>query len=218
MRKIDDLTGKQYGYLTVLEFAGTKNRNAIWKCRCKCGKETIVDGCKIKSGRTKSCGCLISETTTLRSYKHGGTHTRLYGIFSAMLNRCKNPNNNNFKDYGGRGIKVCQEWDDSSAFPLFREWAMAHGYNDTLSIDRIDNDKGYSPDNCRWVTAKIQSNNKRNNVIITYGGETKTITQWAKETGILRDTLQYRIEAGWPIEAILTKPVARGREYASVKN
>jgi hypothetical protein len=211
MRKIEDITGQKYGRLIVLEFAGTHKRNALWKCRCECGNEKVIAGRNLKNGNVKSCGCLRSEKTISRNYKHGEINTHLYKIFNQMRNRCNNPNHKDFKDYGGRGIEVCQEWNDISAFLLFRDWAISQGYKDGLSIDRRENDKGYSPDNCRWVTVKEQNNNKRNNHLITYSGETKTLAQWATDRNIPRDILYSRIKLGWSLEDAFTKPI-KGRD------
>ena len=208
MRKIEDLTGQQFGYLIIIEFAGIHKRNAQWKCRCECGNEKVVMGHNLKSGNVKSCGCLRSETTSARCYKHGGTNTRLYNIFSQMLNRCNNQNNTNYKDYGGRGITVCNEW---LVYQNFKAWALANGYADDLTIDRIDNDKGYSPENCRWATRKEQNGNRRNNRLITFEGETKTLSQWATDKNISRDVLRSRLDMDWTVEDVLTKPVKKWR-------
>lgn len=167
MGKLIDLTGQRFGQLTVLERAENGNhKQPRWKCRCDCGKETIVFGHLLRNGNTKSCGCFSRElhgTLMKRSnLRHGdcsGAETRLYRIWGGMKNRCYNSHQINYKHYGGRGIAVCEEWLHD--FTAFRDWAMSHGYRDDLTIDRIDNDKGYSPDNCRWVTMSEQRKNQR---------------------------------------------------------
>lgn len=157
--KAIDLTGQRFGRLTVLERAENKGAYVCWKCRCDCGIEKIIAGYCLKSGKTQSCGCLQIERTAEAHTTHGKYHTRLHGIWTDMKARCNNPNRKAYKDYGGRGITVCEEWHNS--FETFYEWAMANGYSDDLTIDRIDNDKGYSPDNCRWATMADQNKNKR---------------------------------------------------------
>ncbi len=124
------------------------------------------------------------------NYKHGGNNTRLFFTWKSMLDRCRRPKNKQYKDYGGRGITVCSEWED---FTVFREWALNNGYTDSLTIDRIDNDKGYCPSNCRWANKYTQSNNKSNNRKITYRGETKTLAQWCKELNLNYGTVSSRL-------------------------
>ena len=145
---------------------------------CDCGRETIVAQSSLRSGVTQSCGCLMRELSSKRATKHGGRKTRLYRIWDNMKSRCSNPTKGNYKEYGGRGIKVCEEWLHD--FAAFRDWALANGYDDALTIDRIDNDKGYSPDNCRWITQAEQNRNQRTNHMVTYHGETKAIREWAQ--------------------------------------
>ena len=204
MPKLIDLTGQRFGRLVVIErVENSADGRARWLCRCDCGQSKTVLGEHLKKGRTKSCGCAKSESSSKRFKKHGGRNSKLYRIWSNMKDRCNNPDCKVYSDYGGRGIKVCKEWIDD--FSAFQKWALANGYKEGLTIDRKDNDKGYSPDNCRWTDRKIQGNNKRNCRYITYKGQRKTVAEWSDITGIPHDTLLYRLNHGWETERILKK-------------
>ena len=172
-----DIVGKRFGKLTVVGDYGsrTKDGKVLYRCRCDCGNEVFVRGFYLKSGHTKSCGCLRAETQN--GLIHGQSNTRLWRIYWSMKGRCNSHNPN----YKGRGISVCDEWKTN--FDAFYKWAMENGYGENLTLDRIDNEKGYSPHNCRWITMKEQQNNKRNNRRIYYKGETHTLSEWADILG-----------------------------------
>ena len=145
---------------------------------------------------------------------HGLSGTRLYMIYNNMKSRCYKPYANEYKEYGQRGIKICSEWIEKNGFVNFYNWAMVNGYSDDLTIDRIDNDKGYSPENCRWITRKAQLNNKRNNRIIEYNGESHNVSEWVIITGIPRNTLVKRLNSGWEAEVALTKPIDKSFSHS----
>lgn len=193
--------GRRFGRL-VVEGVSRERRGKrdmiIAHCRCNCGREKDVFWQALADGRIKSCGCLNRELTTERNRsltKHGGSHTRLYSIFQSMRVRCYRPQHMHYANYGGRGIGICDEWRGN--FAAFREWAISHGYDDAKSIDRIDNDSGYSPDNCRWADAKTQCGNRRTCHMLTVDGQTHTITEWSRLTGIGKTTIRERLKRGW---------------------
>ena len=201
-----DLTGQKFGRLTVTGYSHTTNRKSFWRCVCECGNTTIVYGESLKKGHTQSCGCLQREITRRRVLKHGQRHSRLYRIWCDMKTRCYSPNRKIFKYYGGRGIIVCDEWKND--FQTFYDWATANGYHDDLTIDRIDVNGNYCPENCRWITMKEQCNNRTSNHLLTYNGRTMTIAEWSEETNISSRTIEQRLNRhGWSVDRALTTPV-----------
>lgn len=177
MRYID-LSGQTFGQLYVIKRAVNKGRRVRFLCRCQCGNEIIVLSDSLKNGKTKSCGCLRTKTTSLLNATHGKSKTRLYHIWQNMKRRCLRFTNPNFKYYGGRGITICTEWKNS--FDTFYAWAVSNGYQENLSIDRIDVNGNYCPSNCRFATKKEQSRNTRSNRL--YHG--KPISQLCEEYGL----------------------------------
>lgn len=183
------LEGEKFGRLTVIRYSHTnKHGKTMWLCRCECGNEIVVQGAHLKSGHTTSCRKHAHRTL------HGKRYTRLYRIWLCMKDRCKNTKNSHFLHYGGRGIRVCEEWQNS--FESFYEWAMSHGYADNLTIERVDINGNYEPSNCRWATAKEQQNNKRTNLFIEAFGQTHTLKEWSEITGIIYTTLYSRYRRG----------------------
>lgn len=202
------MIGKRFGRLTVIEEAGRNSHRFIqWKCLCDCGREKIVSGHNLRSGNTKSCGCVTKEKVKMLNYVTGQSRSRLHRIWDSMKSRCYNENVPHYHRYGARGIIICEEWRNN--FKAFYDWAMSHGYTDELTIDRIDNDGNYCPENCRWVTLHEQNRNRRTNRMITFDGKTQCMSDWAKELGIKPITLLGRFSRGWSVERALTTPVSR---------
>jgi hypothetical protein len=179
--KANDLTGKRFGKLTVLRRVENNPGKTRWVCRCDCGKEISVIVSNLTTNHTKSCGCYNVEQATINSTKHDMCGTRLYKIWQDMKRRCGSPLEKCFGNYGGRGVEVCKEW---RTFKPFMEWALKNGYNDTLTIDRVDVNGNYEPNNCKWSTKKEQGRNKRNNFKIFYQGKTQPLSAWCEELNL----------------------------------
>lgn len=206
MSKIRDLTGQRFGRLTVLcraqhEREPSGKSRVYWTCQCDCGNIATVCTDNLVSGRQVSCGCYMRAVNHDLRTTHGETDTRLYNIWLAMKRRCDTPSLKAYPDYGGRGITVCDEWVNS--YESFRDWSLANGYNEKLSIDRINNNGNYEPDNCRWVDCVAQANNRRSNVILEFNGESHNITEWARILGKNPKTLYSRRQSGDSVERIL---------------
>lgn len=211
MPKALDLVGQKFSRLYVLSRApNNKNGQSMWNCLCDCGNQCIVCGSHLLNGNTKSCGCYKNELIGNRRRIHGQCKSRLYNIWENMKHRCLNSKASNYNNYGGRGITICNEWCDS--YETFSKWALNNGYDDSLFIDRIDNNKGYCPDNCRWATRLMQNRNQRSNHRITYQNETHTLSEWAEIKGLSRSCLDTRINRRhWSIEDALNTPRCKRR-------
>lgn len=211
MSVLIDLTGQKFGRLTVLcrgddYIKPSGKRDPRWRCVCECGNIVEVIGYNLKRGKSTSCGCYRNECSSVRNSTHGDgregkKRASLYNVWCAMRARCANPKSTYYKDYGGRGISVCEEW--KCDYVAFKAWAVSNGYSEGLTIDRIDVDGNYCPENCRWVDRVAQANNRRSNRLYTYNGETHNIGQWAKLYDIPYSKLHSRLYSGWDMERAL---------------
>lgn len=197
--------GERFGRLTILQADPAKgpSREIRWIVRCDCGTIKSIIGATLRAGRTVSCGCLRNEENSVRQRTHGLSASQEYHVWSSMRNRCSNPKDSDYPNYGQRGIYVCPEWESFEQFisDMGRRPSPKH------SIDRIDNDGPYSPENCRWATKAEQTMNKQRPVrTVTHNGRTATIADWARETGLSVPTLSGRLKLGWPVEKALTHP------------
>ena len=206
--KLHNLTGKRFGRLTVLCRTESKSQSTKWKCQCDCGNTCVVLAGNLVKGHTTSCGCYREET---RGLKHGYRHDRIYSVWEKLKSRCCNPKNPSYARYGGRGIEICEEWKNNPE--SFIKWAYENGYRSDASygectIERIDNNKGYSPENCIIANEKEQANNRRSNRLITHNGETKTLAQWRDFFGMTQSKAYYHlVEKNRSIQELLDKGV-----------
>lgn len=184
-----NLSNQQFGYLTAISIDETKTtpNHTYWNCKCVCGKIRSLQTYQLTSGKVTSCGC---KNTKTKLSEYLSDKKRLYSVYGAMIARCHNPKSISYKYYGLKGIQVCDEWRKD--FKAFATWSYANGYNDTLSIDRIDNSKGYAPKNCRWVTMREQSLNKSTSVTYIHNGKTLNMSEWCKELNFPYDLAKSR--------------------------
>lgn len=216
MGKLKDLTGQRFGKLTVIERAENDGKRTQWLCKCDCGKIFAVWSSALISGNTKSCGCAIIEINKKNFSTHNQSYTRLYRIWANIKTRCTNDKYNRFCDYGGRGITICNEWLE---FENFYNWAMSNGYNNTLTIERVNNNANYEPSNCIWTTMAEQSTNKRSNLLFTYKNKTLCLKQWAKELNIDYILLYNRIvKRKWSFDKAITTPLMKNRRNKNAKH
>lgn len=205
-----NLKDKTFGRLTVLEETTRRDKcgSIYWKCQCSCVAKTIVYvvGSQLQNKRIQGCGCIGVEARAKANTKHGhlrnNNRPKLYSIWVSMRQRCLNPNCVAYKNYGGRGIKICNEW---AVYEEFEKWSVNNGYKKGLQLDRYPNNDGdYMPDNCRWVSHKLNQRNKRGNRLLTYNNETHCVAYWCEEYGITRAVLLNRLKKGWSMEHALT--------------
>jgi hypothetical protein len=187
---MNDLTGKRFGWLVAIKEAGrTKSRNLLWLCHCDCGSEVVVTSAHLSSGQTRSCGCFRRKASSIRSVRHGMEGTPVYRAWAAMKERCSNPNHRFYGHYGGRGIVVCDRW------LMFENFLQDMGIpGEGMTLERKNNDEGYCLDNCKWASWKEQANNRRSSHIMSYGGKTKTLQQWADKFALPRWSLERKIK------------------------
>lgn len=196
-----DRTGQRFGMLVVRKrvIIDDNKKSTYWECICDCGNVKIVDASHLVSGDTKSCGCFNRKLLSERRTTHGMTGTKIYYNWVSMLQRCTNPDKWSYKHYGGRGIAVCDDWYFFENFLA----DMGDSYKEGLTLDRIDNDSGYSPENCRWATMKEQANNRRNTIFVEYAGMKKTLVEWSIIINTQYKTMNWRYKRGWDSHDIL---------------
>jgi hypothetical protein len=200
MSQVVNLIGQKFGRLKVISrLENDRHKKARWLCRCRCGNTTIVNSGDLNAGKTVSCGCYGSKLLGIATTTHGKSNTQTYKIWKTMHQRCYNPNNTKYKNYGARGIKVCKQWHSYDNFLAYMG-EKPKG----KSIERIDNDGNYSPYNCEWRSPRRQANNRRNNRLITFKGKTRTLAQWARSINVPWHTLYWRLE-NWSVNAALTR-------------
>lgn len=221
-RKPIDMMGVRFAKLVVIGPSKSKNNQAMWECVCDCGKRFVASGASIRKGKTKSCGCYYRDSRvevahrSIAKTKHGDSFSRLYLVWADIKARCYNPNNISYKNYGAIGITMCNEW--KTDYIKFKKWSLENGYDEvaargTCTIDRIDAEGNYTPDNCRWVDMGVQSNNRRNTPHIEINGETHTPAEWASISGLSRGLIYSRYRRGWKGEEIIS-PVDQYRKRA----
>lgn len=215
-RRIFVSSGQRFGRLTVIDpdrtiINRTGHHERVCLVLCDCGTERVVHLRFLARGATRSCGCLNHEVIVSAHLQHGETKTRLHQIWVGMKQRCTNPRKRAYKDYGGRGITVCPEWQND--YRAFRDWSITHGYESMLSIDRIDNNGPYSPDNCRWIPLPDQARNKRSSRFFTCFGETKILADWMRDPrcAVNGKALARRLKLGWPFAKAITTPITARR-------
>jgi hypothetical protein len=217
-----DMTGLKFGKLTCIKYAGKDRQGlSLWLCKCDCGKETTTRGSGLRGGTTRSCGCAWKEmmakinTTHSLSVDKNGNTPRLYRAWRNMKSRCFNPNTPKYKNHGGRGITVCEQWMD---YLNFHKWAMSNGYNDNLTLERKDNNGNYEPSNCTWASYGQQNINRRNTHLVTYRGETRPLIEWADILGLKQSTLRCRLDDyNWDVEKAFSEPTGKHRHRAAIE-
>lgn len=200
MNRYKDLKEMKFGRLLVISRAQNCGHNTTWNCICDCGNKTKTTSYNLIKGRARSCGCLALENIKKVNTKHGYRHTRLYNIWCGMKKRCYSTKYEHYDRYGGRGIKVCEEWKND--FVNFKNWALKNGYNDELEIDRVNNNGNYEPNNCKWKSRTMQVRNRSNTIRIEHNGECKTLIEWCKQYEVKYKLAYERYRKKWDFEKI----------------
>jgi len=214
--KITNELNKRYGRLTVIEFDETRNYRARWKCLCDCGNITVVNGSMLRNHKIRSCGCLKDELTSKRFTKHGLTHTLLYDVWIKIKSRCCNIRDKDFHNYGGRNITIFNDWQHD--FLSFYNWSITNGYKEGLTIERINVNGNYEPDNCTWIINAEQALNKRNTHNYTYKGETKGIRYFSEKYNVNYYALKARLlNYKWNIKDAIETKIVKGRNQYGIK-
>lgn len=199
-----DLSGQRFGRLMAVSPAGATPAGAYrWHCRCDCGAQKVVTGMHLVSGDTASCGCLRRDINSALHARHRMVRSSEYKAWQCMRSRCLNPRNPDYRNYGGRGVAVCEQWDSFESFlaDMGSKPSRAH------TIDRIDNNGNYEPSNCRWATRKQQNRNRRDNRHLSFRGQTKVLSEWIEELGLSRAAVNSRLHRGWSVERTFTAPL-----------
>lgn len=209
MANFIDMTNKKINNFVVISQAEKRRQKCgklttYWKCQCKCGNIIEVRGDRLRNNEVTSCGC---DNINKKGKYNGLSNSKIYTAWNHFINRCYNSNNKAYKNYGGRGIKVCDEWKND--FMSFYNWSIENGYREDLTIDRIDVNGNYEPSNCRWTTDFVQRRNRTDNHYVTINGETKILNDWAREFNIKPNAVRGRLKFGWDIIKALTEPVRR---------
>ena len=206
-----DLSEKRFGRLVAKKIEPSPKRGTYWRCICDCGEETVVYGPSLTRGSTKSCGCFRKEMRSKQpnGLRHGLRYTRIYRTWDGIIQRCYNKSCFAYKDYGERGIVICGEWRHD--IKAFYAWAINNGYKETLTIERIDNDGNYCPDNCKWIPQSEQPKNQRKSVRLTCAGQTRTAAEWSRELDMPSSTICTRKRKGWSDEQALSKFIGKDK-------
>ncbi len=215
MSRIRDIAGQRFGRLVALSRQISTTRESRWTCLCDCGKQTEVDLSNLRNGTTKSCGCYGSESSSKRMTIHGKHNTKVYIAWRNMRRRCSNPKDRDWENYGGRGVRVCERWRSFENF-----YADMGDPPKGTSLDRINTDGDYEPSNCRWATYVAQVRNRRNTLLVSYKGETKTMQEWSEELGVRYGTLSQRLNKyKWSVEMAFETPVTpNGRGHTAKRH
>lgn len=200
-KQVKNEIGNVYGRLVVIKAAESKNGKARWVCKCSCGKELVVGGDSLRNKGTKSCGCLNKDTCGDIFRTHGLSKTRLYTIYNDMKQRCYNKNSSEYNIYGGKGIKICDDW--LLSFKNFYDWAILNGYDKTFSLDRIDGNKNYTPENCRWATRKTQAVNRKTTIFIEDDGVKICLKDFCKKRNLKYKLVQSRLKKGQSLDVVI---------------